>query len=299
MVDEVRRVMGDGAAHGVRLRYAVETEPLGTAGGVKNAADLVGRTVLVLNGDILTDADLTAMRRFHAQRRAAVTIDLFPVPDPRAYGLVELDPAGRVRRFVEKPEPAEVTTNTINAGIYLIDRALLDRIPPGRAVSIEREFFPGLLADDIAFYGWVGDHYWLDIGNPAQYRLAQIDLMAGKVASDLAAAGPWRNGCRIADDVVRDPTATITGACVIGAGSRIEAESRVGPDVVLGRRCQVGRGARITGAVVWDDVSVGAGAVLADCIVASGARIGAAAHVGARVVLDAGCAVPDRARVTA
>jgi len=299
MVDEVRRVMGDGAAHGVRLRYAVETEPLGTAGGVKNAADLVGRIVLVLNGDVLTDADLTAMRRFHAERGAAATIDLFPVPDPRAYGLVELGPAGRIRRFVEKPEPAEVTTNTINAGIYLLDRALLDRIAPGRPVSIEREFFPGLVADDLAFYGWVGDHYWLDIGNPAQYRLAQIDLMAGKVSSGLAAAGPWRDGCRIADDVARDPTATITGACVIGEGSRLEAECRVGPDVVLGRRCLVGRGAHITGAVVWDDVSVGAEAVLTDCIVASGARIGVAAHVGAGVVLEAGRAVPDRARVTA
>jgi mannose-1-phosphate guanylyltransferase len=299
MVAEVQRVMGDGAAHGVRLRYAVEAEPLGTAGGVRNAADLVGSVVLVLNGDILADADLSAMRRFHAERRAAATIDLFAVPDPRPYGIVELGPAGRVRRFVEKPEPAEVTTNTINAGIYLLDRALLDRIPAGRAVSIEREFFPGLLADDIAFYGWVGDHYWLDIGSPAKYRLAQTDLMAGKVASGIAAAGPWRDGCRIADDVVRDPTAAVTGACVIGAGSRLEAACRVGPDAVLGQRCLVGRGARITGAVIWDDVSVGADATLTDCIVASGVRIGAGAHVGPGVVLEAGGAVPDHARLTA
>ena len=299
MVDEVQRVMGDGAAHGVRLRYVVETEPLGTAGGVKNAADLVGSVALVLNGDVLTDADLTAMRRFHAERRAAATIDLFPVADPRAYGLVELGSAGRIRRFVEKPEPAQVTTNTINAGIYLLDRALLDRIPAGRAVSIEREFFPGLLADDIAFYGWVGEHYWLDIGSPAKYRLAQIDLMAGKVSSEIAAAGPWRDGCRVSDDVVRDPMATITGPCVIGAESRLEAGCRVGPDVVLGRRCLVGREARITGAVVWDDVSVGADAVLTDCIIASGARIGTGAHVGPGVVLEAGRAVPDHARLTA
>ena len=299
MVGEIQRVMGDGAAHGVRLRYAVETEPLGTAGGVKNAIDLVGSVVLVLNGDVLTDADLTAMRRFHAQRRAAATIDLFPVPDPRAYGLVELGEAGRILRFIEKPSPAEVTTNTINAGIYLLDRTLLDRIPTGRTVSMEREFFPGLLADGIPFYGWVGDHYWIDIGSPAKYRRAQIDLMAGKVLSGIAAVGPWRDGCRIADDVVLDPTVTITGSCVIGAGSRLEPECRVGPDVVLGRRCVVGRGASVTGAVVWDRVSVGEAAVLSDCIIASGVRVGAGALVGPGVVLEADRVVPHHARLTA
>jgi mannose-1-phosphate guanylyltransferase len=295
MVDEVKRVMGDGAAHGVRLRYAVETEPLGTAGGIKNAGHLVGRLVLVLNGDILTDADLTAMRRAHAARGAAATIDLFPVPDPSAFGLVELDPSGRVRRFVEKPSASEATTNTINAGIYLLDRALLARIPDGRMVSIEREFFPALVADGIPFYGWIGDHYWLDIGNPEKYRLAQLDLMAGKVSSAITAADA--RAARLGDPVVRDATASIAGACVIGAGSRLEAECLVGPDTVLGRRCVIGRGARVAGSIVWDDVSVGPGAVLADCIVASGARIGAGAHVGPGAILEAGRTVPERARV--
>jgi NDP-sugar pyrophosphorylase family protein len=295
MVDEVERVMGDGRAHGVRLRYAVETEPLGTAGGVRNAAHLVGRLVLVLNGDILTDADLTAMRGAHAERGAAATIDLFPVPDPSAYGLVELEASGRVRRFIEKPSAAEVTTNTINAGIYLLDRALLDRIPGGQMVSIEREFFPGLVADGVPFYGWVGDHYWLDIGSPEKYRRAQLDLMAGKVASAVAADS---RAARIGDGVVQDATAVVAGACVIGAGSRLDAECRVGPDAVLGRRCVIGRSARVAGSVIWDDVAVGPDAVLADCIVASGARIGAGAHVGPGTVLEAGRTVPDGAHVS-
>ena len=296
MVDEVKRVMGDGGAHGVHLRYAVETEPLGTAGGVKNAANLVGRLVLVLNGDILTDADLTAMRRAHAANGAAATIDLFPVPDPSAYGLVELEASGRVRRFIEKPSSSEVTTSTINAGIYLLDRALLDRIPDGRMVSIEREFFPGLIADEIPFYGWIGDHYWLDIGSPEKYRRAQLDLMAGKVSNAVAPADA--RGVRIGDDVIRETTAKIEGACVIGAESRLEAGCRVGPETVLGRRCVIGRGARVAGSIVWDDVVVGPNAVLADSIVASGARIGAGAHVGPGTVLEAGRAVPDLALVT-
>jgi mannose-1-phosphate guanylyltransferase len=296
MVDEIRRVMGDGADYGVKLRYAVETEPLGTAGGVRNALHLVAELVIVLNGDILTDADLSAMLAFHETRNAAASIFLYPVADPTPYGLVELEGEGRVRRFVEKPDPAEVTTNTINAGIYLLDRRLLIRIPEGRMVSIEREFFPGLLADRIPFYGWVGQHYWLDIGSPANYRQAHIDLLAGKISSGVAAADST-GARRIAEDVVLDPRATITGSCVVGAGSRLEAGCRVGPDAVLGGRCVVGRDARVAGAVVWDHVSVGAGAVLRDCIVASGVRVGVGAVVGPGVVLEADRVVPDRVRL--
>jgi len=296
MVEEVRRVLADGSAYGVKLTYAVETEPLGTAGGVRNAVDLVGGLVLVLNGDILTDADLSAMLRFHEDRRAAATIDLFPVPDPTPYGLVETAEAGRVLRFIEKPDPAQVTTNTINAGIYLLERELLGRIPEGRMVSIEREFFPGLLADRIPFYGWVGQHYWLDIGSPAKYRQAQLDLMAGKLSTGLPLA-PGTDGRRIADDVVLEATARIAGPCVIGAGSRLDAECHVGPGAVLGERCVVGRGARVTGAVLWDRVSVGDGAVLHDCIIASGARIGAGARVGPGVVIEADHVVREHARL--
>ncbi len=145
MVDEVRRAMGDGSRFGVELAYAVEETPLGTAGGVRNAADLVRGRVVVLNGDILTDADITAMLRFHAERDARASIYLTPVEDPGPYGLVDVAEDGRVRRFIEKPSAEDQTTNTINAGIYVLDAALLERIPPARVVSIEREFFPALV----------------------------------------------------------------------------------------------------------------------------------------------------------
>src|SRR6266545_746209 len=196
LVDEVRRIMGDGTAWGVRLDYAVEAEPLGTAGGVRNAADLLGDTggdsggdsggdtggdlegglVVVLNGDVLTDVHLSDMLRFHAERGARATIFLTRVSDPGPYGLVELAGDGRVTRFVEKPGPAERTANTVNAGIYVLDSALLARIPPGRVASMEREFFPGLLGDGLPFFGWIGDGYWIDIGSPEKYRQAQLDL---------------------------------------------------------------------------------------------------------------------------
>jgi mannose-1-phosphate guanylyltransferase len=291
MVEEVRRVMGDGAAWGVRLRYAVETEPLGTGGGVRNAVGLLdesgdGRAadglVVVLNGDVLTDADVTAMLAFHAARRAAATIYLFPVPDPTPYGLVELGEHGRVRRFLEKPDPSEITTNTINAGIYLLDRALLTRMPEGRVVSIEREFFPGLLADGVPVFGWVPDHYWLDIGNPEKYRQGQLDLMAGKLVAPIVPAADGEG---------------VVAPCVVGPGTRLAPGARVGPDAVIGEQCVVGADAVIEGAVLWDCVEVGDGAVLRDCIVASGARIGARADIGPGVVLGAGADVPDGAQL--
>ncbi len=312
MVDEVRRAMGDGTAWGVRLRYAVETDPLGTGGGVRNAIDLLGEPqpkarradtemgpsgarpgslVVVLNGDVLTDADIGAMLRFHAERRSRATIYLYPVPDPTPYGLLELEGDGRVRRFIEKPDPSEITTNTINAGIYIIDRALIARIPEGRVVSIEREFFPALLADAVPFFGWVPDHYWLDIGNPEKYRQGQLDLMAGELFAPIAPTA-------LGDRPGTDAAGAIMSPCVIGRGSRLAPGSRVGPEAVLGEGCVVGAGAIIEGAMLWEDVHVGSSAVLRECIVASGARIGAGAVVGPGVVLASGATVPDRARVS-
>ena len=297
LVDEVRRTMGDGADHGVRLSYAVETDPLGTAGGVRNAVDLVRGLVVVLNGDILADLDLSAMLRFHAERGSRATLYLTRVPDPTQYGLVELAPDGAIRAFVEKPDPGQVTTDTVNAGVYALDRSVVTAIPTGRAVSIERETFPGLLRDRIPFFGWVSGSYWLDIGSPAKYRQGQLDLLAGKVATAVTPPGDSHNRRFVAPGVRVAPDAAVTAPCVIGAGSRLEPGARVGPNAVLGANCVVGAGARIDGAILWDDVTVGPGAVLRDCIVASGARIGAGAELGPAAILGAGATVADRTRL--
>ena len=289
--------MGDGAGWGVKLDYAVETEPLGTAGGVRNAADLVSDLVVVLNGDVLTDVDLSAMLRFHAQRGARATIFLTRVEDPSPYGLVEMAGGGRVTGFVEKPSPAERTTNTVNAGIYVLDGALLARIPPGRVSSMEREFFPGLLADGVPFFGWVGEGYWIDIGSPEKYRQAQLDLMEGRVATDVGPAGTGGDRLSIATDAMLGARVSAVAPLVIGAGCRLEDDCHVGPASVLGPGCVVGAAAAVEGAVLWERVSVGAGAVLRDCIIGAGVRIGQHAHVGPGVVLEDGAVVAPRARV--
>src|SRR5207245_2509987 len=192
-VEDVRAALGEAEHLGVRLRYVVEDEPRGTGGGVRNAADLVSGTLFVLNGDILTDPDLTEMRRLHDTRGSRTTIYLQPVPDPRQYGLVETEADGRLKAFREKPSAGEeITTNTINAGIYLIDADLLGRIPRARASSIEREFFPALIADGVPCFGWCPTAYWRDIGHPAAYRAAQLHLLQGRAAMQLAPPGQAR-----------------------------------------------------------------------------------------------------------
>jgi mannose-1-phosphate guanylyltransferase len=289
MVDAVRAAMGDGATWGVRLAYAVEPDPLGTGGGVRNAVGPDGGLVLVLNGDVLTGADLSAMRAFHADRGAQVSIYLTRVADPTQYGLVETDTRGRILAFTEKPDAGRVTTDTINAGVYLIARPLLARIAPGRPVSIEREFFPGLLAEGVPCYGWISPSYWLDIGSPAKYRQAQVDLLEGRVA------GPAPGG--VGPRVAVAPEAAIVEPVAIGPGSRIETGARVGPAAVLGPGCVVGAGARVAGAVAWEQVEIGPGATLCDCIVGARVRIGRGAHVGPGVVLESGRSVPEGVRL--
>lgn len=288
-VDDVRAALGDGRELGVALRYVVEDEPLGTGGGVRHAADLAAGTVFVLNGDILTDADLTAMGRFHEARGSRSTIFLTRVSDPRQYGLVETAADGRVERFREKPGPAEaVTTDTVNAGIYLLDAALLARIPPGRVVSIEREFFPSLIADGVPVFGWAADAYWRDIGSLAAYRTAQLDLLAGRVGTVLAPpgrreAGSWvEPGGRVAGGARIEPP------CALAAGVEIEAGARVGPLAVLGPGTRVEREARVEGAVLWERVRVGRGAVLRECVVGADVVVAPGAIVGPGTVVESG-----------
>ncbi len=291
-VDDVRQALGDAREFGVTLRYVVEDEPLGTGGGVRNAADLARGTVFVLNGDQLTDADLTAMRALHEARGSRLTIFLMPVDDPRAYGLVETAGDGRVLRFREKPGPEEpLPTNMINAGIYLIDASLLARMPAGRVISIEREFFPAVIADGIPTFGWTAPAYWCDIGNPTVYRRAQIDLLEGRVKTPLVPAGESRNGSWVAPGASLGG-ARLEGPSVVGADVRISPGAEVGPHAVIGPGSLIGAGARVQRAVLWERVRVGEGAVICDSVVGADAVIGAGATVSHGVALQSDAVVP-------
>jgi mannose-1-phosphate guanylyltransferase len=251
------------------LLVAAEPEPLGTAGAIRFAAEAGGVTnrFLVCNGDVLTDLDVSALVRFHEERDAEATIALTRVDDPSAFGVVPTDEDGRVLRFVEKPPPGEAPTDWINAGTYVLEPSVLDDIPAGRAVSIERETFPGLLARKGRLYALPSPAYWLDIGTPAKYLEANTDRLERSGAGSLI--GP---GAAVA------PGAAVDGS-VLGAGVVVEA------------------GAKVLRSVLFDGARIGAGAEVTDSVVASGAVVEAGAAVSGVSIVGPGAVVAPGERL--
>lgn len=282
---------GDGAGFGMRIRYAIEETPLGTAGALKNVEEYITDPFFVFNGDILTSLDLRAMLRFHRSKGGMGTLHLIQVADPSAFGCVVHDDDGRISAFVEKPPPGTAPCNDINAGTYLLEREILDAIPPGRPVSIERETFPQLIADGKRLYAHVTNDYWIDIGRPENYLAAHRDVLAGAMP---LLVEPGITGSGAAD--VRDKR-SIVEPVHLDAGTSIDPSATVGPNVVLGRSCWVGAGAVVRNSVLWDDVRVGPHAVIDEAILASGVRVGAGATIGAGSVIGHGYLVLDGATI--
>ncbi len=284
LADGVERVLGDHYGS-MRLRYVNEEEPLGTAGPLRLAADegVLQDRLFVLNGDVLTDMDLTAQLNLHGDRDALATLALISVEDTSSYGVVPTAADGSVKAFLEK-SPGPAPTNRINAGAYVIEPELVDRIPAGRAVSFEREVFPGLIAEpgSTRMFGYPAEGYWIDIGTPERYLEGTYDLLSGRVESDLPA---------------RDPSESL-----VGEGSQV-AGAKIGPLTVVGRDCTAREGARVERSAVHDRVTVGAGvsierAILAEeAIVEEGASVAAGAVVGARATVARGARVEPGARV--
>jgi mannose-1-phosphate guanylyltransferase len=280
MSDEVKAVLGD-IYDGMRLRHVTEDEPLGTAGPVRLAYDegLLEERLLVLNGDVLTDIDLTAELAQHERTGARATLALYPVDDTSSYGVVPTDEDGRVTEFIEKGG-GEPPTNRINAGAYVIERDVVESIPAGRAVSFEHEVFPTLVANGL--YGYPAAGYWIDIGTPERYLEATWDLLAGRVHSTLPP---------------RDETGSLIYENCLLAGAH------VGPQSVLGRHCSVGTDARVERSVLHERVHVGADATVIESVLAEGvrvgerARVGPDAMVGANAVIEADAVVGLGARV--
>ena len=273
----VRAELGDGARHGVTLHYVEELEPLGTAGALLHAADLLGDRFLVCNGDILTDIDLGAQFAQHERTGARATLALIEVEDASAYGLVSCAPDGAVREFLEKPQGPAVGPQLVSAGAYVLERDVLELIPRGRAASLEREVWPALIGHGL--YGHHARGYWMDIGTPARYLQGTFDIITGAVATDGDAAA--------------------SGGTVIGAGSVIDPSARVGPLVVLGKGVHVGADTSIERSVVLAGAQIGAGCVLRDCIVAERAKIGDDAQLEGDVVIGEDAEVQERQLVAA
>lgn len=267
--ERIQDYFGDGAEMSVRLSYCIEEEPLGTAGAVKNAERYLDETFLMLNGDVFTDLDITAMIDFHRERKAGATIAVTPVDDPTAYGLIETDADGRITRFLEKPSWEEVTTNMINAGVYVLEPGILAQIPLRKKVSIERETFQQLLAQGEPMYACSSSAYWLDMGTPEKYLRLNHDLLLGKALSLFNATG----SVQIGDGSQINPSANIKAPALIGEGCVIGPGVEIKGPTVLGPECKVDEGATIEGAVLWNNVKIGKKAVLRNCIVAARCQI--------------------------
>ncbi len=278
--DAIQRGLGDGSRLGIRITYSVESSPLGTAGAVKYAEPHLDREAfLVFNGDIITDIDLSEMIDRHRRLRPGVSIALMPVDNPSAYGVVETDTTGLVKRFVEKPKAGQSTSNMVNAGIYILEPEILDMIPPASPFMFEHHVFPQLLQRGGSMQAYPSDAYWIDIGTAENYLKVHHDLL--------------RQQGRIirGDGVVIDPSAQIQGPALIGPACRIGARARLTGPVVLGPGCEVAEGAIVEGAVLWDGVRAGPGAVLRDCLVGSGSTLESGSEVTERCVLGDGVTI--------
>ncbi|PKV86084.1 sugar phosphate nucleotidyltransferase [Streptomyces sp. TLI_146] len=269
---------GDGSELGLHLEYVTEVEPLGTGGAIRNVASRLRSgpddPVLIFNGDILTGLDIRALVDTHASSGADVSLHLTRVPDPRAFGLVPTDADGRVQAFLEKPQtPEEIVTDQINAGAYVFRRSVIDEIPAGRPVSVERETFPGLLASGAHLQGMVDSTYWLDLGTPQAFVRGSADLVLGRAPSP---AVPGRCGDRL-----------------VLPGATVAPDAKLTGGTVVGERARIGAGARIVGSTVLADAVIEPGAVITDSLIGAGAVIGARSVLTGTVVGDGATVGPD------
>ena len=287
----IEEVFGDGAGTGVRLRYVVEPSPLGTGGAIRYAAQGIDDTLVVFNGDVMTSVDVKAVVALHRQRKAKATIVLTPVDNPTAYGLVETETDGRVRRFLEKPKEDEITCNTINAGIYVLEPDTFDRIPKDVSYSIERAYFPSLIERKETFVAYVDKGYWIDIGTPEKYVQVHKDMFDGKFAGGLFATADRTRPIVHPEARVEDG-ATISGPCFIDAGAHIKAGATIGAYTVLGRGVLVEESADLQDTIVWPNSRIGQSAVV------HGPIIGRNCHVGRDSVLKGRALLGDKTQLT-
>jgi mannose-1-phosphate guanylyltransferase len=286
LATSVREVLGDGSDLGIRLRFVEEPDPRGTAGALKLAEPMLDERFLMLNGDVLTDIDLTSQIAQHEATGATATLALVPVADPTAYGVVILEEDRSVRDFVEKPSSDRVQSNLISAGAYVLERRILDLVPPDRNVSIEREVWPLLVGAGL--YGFPSQSYWLDIGTPARYLQGTFDIIEGNVATSVRE--------RLGSDwLAIDETAQLDGRvippAVLERGVQVAAGAHVGSLVVLGADVRIGAGTVVERAVILQGTQIGEGCELRDCIVAAGCRIGARTRITGGAVLGDGVEV--------
>ena len=280
---------------GMRVHYAIEETPLGTAGSVAALREHLNSTFLVISGDGLTDVDLTALLHFHREAGAVATLAMTRVENPLEYGVIMTDRRGRIRRFLEKPGWGEVFSDTVNTGIYVLEPSVLEGVPAGRCYDFSQHLFPALLQIEAPLYGAVADGYWCDIGDTAAYLQANLDLLAGR----LRFSPPGRQvvpGVWVAGDV---PSGIlIDGPVLIGDGCHLAPGTRLEAGVVLGPATVIEGGASLRRSVTWSGVHIGAEASLVGAVLCQGVMLQTGAGVFEGAVIGANCSVGERATIS-
>src|SRR2546428_286688 len=289
----IEEIFGDGSDSGLAIRYVVEPAPLGTGGAVRYAGESLNDSVVVFNGDVLTQVDLGAVIKLHRERKAKATIVLTPVENPSAYGLVETDSQGNVVRFLEKPNADEITCDTINAGIYVLEPDTFDRIPKDVPWSIERSFFPSLIERKETFVAFVHRGYWIDIGTPEKYMQVHGDIMDGRYVARKAASFVTEPGAAWVSPEARiEDGAVVEAPCFIDEGAVVKAGARIGAYSVVGRQSHVEEHAVLERAIVWANNRISQEATVRRSI------LGRHCHIGRNASVDDGVVLGDKSVVT-
>jgi len=284
---EISGYFGDGSRFGVSIKYRRAEADYGTAGSVKNAEDLLDDRFIIISGDVLTDFDLGRAIRFHEERGALVTMVLTRLSNPLAYGVVITDDRGRVAEFLEKPSWGEVISDTVNTGIYIVEKEVIAQLPERTFVDFSQNLFPRLLEQQAPLYGYVAEGYWRDIGNPDEYMQAHADIFADRVKIRLPGAGEERGdarvyahpSARIADD------ARLSGTVIVGPGAQIESGVTI-DDAVIGDHCVIGEQTQLLKTVLWNRVSIGSESQLRRSIVCNDVAIGSRCQIGEQSVVS-------------
>jgi NDP-sugar pyrophosphorylase family protein len=292
----IEEIFGDGGGTGVRIRYVVEPAPLGTGGAIRYAAQGVTDTLVVFNGDVMTSVDVNRVVQMHRERGAKATIVLTPVENPTAYGLVETHEDGAVKRFLEKPSADEITCDTINAGIYVLEPDTFDRIPRDVAYSIERGYFPSLVERSEPFFAYIDRGYWIDIGTPEKYVQVHRDMFDGRFVGG-SFAGLDRHQPIVAADTRIEEGARLEAPCFVDSGAQIKANAIIAPYSVIGRGVVVEEHAHVGDSIVWPNTRIGEHAVVERAIIGRNCHIGRNCSVRSEVVLGDKTTLTDYTKI--
>jgi mannose-1-phosphate guanylyltransferase/phosphomannomutase len=296
---EIKRILDDGKEWGIKIHYSIEETPLGTAGAVKHAEKYFGEGPMVIfNGDVLTDINISKIVNFHREKKARVTLTLTEVEDPTSFGLILTDKKGRVKRFIEKPSWDMVTARTINAGIYVVDPLIFKGVPKGKEHSFERELYPSLLEKGEPIFGYLSDAYWIDIGNPDKYKEAHQAILRNEVAVKIYGTRiDGRNW--LGKDTHPDASVRLIGPSIIGAKVKIGKETEIKDYVVIGDNVSIGERSVLDRVIVWKGTHIGKHVSLTDCILGSQCVIEDEVVVDRGVVLADGSVVKKGTRIRA